>query len=85
MQSQSKSNAVRNTLSSSVVYSPLRAFAGLLQIAGTALFICSVVASRSALSELPNPLALGISAGTIGGCAYQGLFLALELSCSKMC
>lgn len=69
----------------------IEASAGLLQIVGAALFVYAVVASGSALSESPNPLALGISAGvfgTIGGCAYiisEGCFCASEVSCSMAC
>ena len=68
----------------------IEAFVGLLQIAGAALFIYAVLTS-SALSELPNPLALEIPAGvfgTIGGCAYiisEGCFCASEVSCSMAC
>ena len=68
----------------------IEASAGLLQIVGAALFIYAVVVS-SELSESPNPLALGISAGvfgTIGGCAYiisEGCFCASEVSCSMAC
>lgn len=68
----------------------IEASAGLLQIAGAALFIYAVVTS-SALSESPNPLALGIPAGVfgiIGGCAYiisEGCFCASEVSYSMAC
>ena len=68
----------------------IEAFVRLLQIAGATLFIYAVLTS-SALSELPNLLALGIPAGvfgTIGGCAYiisEGCFCASEVSCSMAC
>ena len=68
----------------------IEASAGLLQTAGATLFIYAVLTS-SALSELPNLLALGIPAGvfgTIGGCAYiisEGCFCASEVSCSMAC